>query len=99
MINEGATAFRDLLKRLGPMGLAFISWTVIVVAALTGAPESFLERQWPQLFRWWWITAGAWGVWAVAMGIATGLRERRLLEIALKEQADGRYEAPSLGLE
>lgn len=39
MINEGATAFRDLLKRLGPMGLAFISWTVIVVAALTGAPE------------------------------------------------------------
>lgn len=78
--------------------MAFISWTIIIVAALTGAPKAFLRDHWGQLFTWWWITGSAWAVWAVVIGIAAGIRNRQFFEEAGVSSEDGR-DAPSLGLE
>lgn len=97
MINEGASAFRDLLKRLGPLGMAFIGWTIIVVAALTGAPERFLLAHWPQLFSWWLIIGGAWAALAAVFVILSGWQSR-YSQLKAEEVEEG-FGSSALGLE
>ncbi len=75
--NGVASAARDLFQRLGPAGLVFVAWTVIVVAAMWKQTEPWLTKEWRWLYWTWIVLAVVWILTTLCVAIVAAWQGRR----------------------